>query len=174
MIHIVLYQPEIAGNCGNIVRTCAALNAHLHLIHPLGFSLDEKAFLRAGMDYILDCSITEYDDLQSFYHAHPGVEIYYVTLYGKKVYSDLDFSDPSEDYYLMFGKESVGIPYEILKDHLDFCLRIPMRPNARSLNLSNCVALVAYEAARQQDYFRLSTEETFKGADFLKRGIDGK
>lgn len=169
MINVILYQPEIAGNCGNIVRTCAAVGAHLHLIHPLGFSLEEKAFSRAGMDYILDCEITEYENLLDFYNKHPDIEIYYISRYAKKVYSDINVSLPSKNYYFMFGKESSGIPYEVLKDNLSHCLRIPMKPSARSLNLSNCVALVVYEAVRQQDFFSLSTEETFKGADFLNQ-----
>lgn len=167
MINIVLYQPEIAGNCGNIVRTCAAIGARLHLIKPLGFSLDEKAFVRAGMDYILDCEIIEYDDLDSFRQKNPNVKMYYITRYAKKVYSDIDVANPIEDYYFMFGKESTGIPYDILRDNIDYCLRIPMKANARSLNLSNCVSIVCYEMIRQQDFFDLSTEETFKGADFL-------
>lgn len=169
MLHIVLYQPEIAGNCGNIVRTCAALSAHLHLIHPLGFSLDEKAFVRAGMDYILDCKISEYSSIEDFYDKNKNANVYYITRYATKVYSDENFSSPIEDYFLMFGKESSGIPYDILKNNLDKCLRIPMKANARSLNLSNCVALVSYEVARQQDFYNLSTSETFKGSDFLKK-----
>jgi putative tRNA (cytidine/uridine-2'-O-)-methyltransferase LMOf2365_0956 len=167
MINIVLYQPEIAGNCGNIVRTCASINARLHLIHPLGFSLDEKSFKRAGMDYFLDCEIIEYNSIEEFYQNHPNQEIFYITRYAKKVYSDEDYSLPTKEYYFMFGKESTGIPYDILKNHLEHCLRIPMQRNARSLNLSNCVAIISYEACRQQDFFLLATEETFKGADFL-------
>ena len=170
MINIVLYQPEIAGNCGNIVRTCAAINAHLHLIHPLGFSLDEKAFLRAGMDYFIDCEIYEYSSLEDFYQKNPNVKIFYITRYAKKTYCDEDYSSPDRDYYFMFGRESSGIPYDVLLNHLDDCLRIPMQMNSRSLNLSNCVAIVSFEAVRQQDFFSLATEETFKGADFLTKG----
>ena len=168
MINIVLFQPEIAANCGNIVRTCASIKATLHLIHPLGFSLDEKAFLRAGMDYILDCEIKEYQSIEEFYQKNKNIKLYYITRYSDKVYSDEDYSDVIEDYYFMFGKESSGIPYDILKNDLEHCLRIPMSINARSLNLSNCVAIVAYEAVKQQDFNSLSTEETFKGASFLK------
>ena len=167
MINIVLYQPEIAGNCGNIVRTCAAIGAKLHLIHPLGFSLDEKSFLRAGMDYIIDCEIEEYSSIDEFYKKNKNKKIFYITRYAKKVYSDEDFSSPLEDYYFMFGRESTGIPYEILKDNIENCLRIPMQANSRSLNLSNCVAIVSYEACRQQEFYELSTEETFKGKDFI-------
>ena len=169
MINVVLFQPEIAGNCGNIVRTCASVGARLHLIKPLGFSLDEKAFARAGMDYILDCEIIEYESIDDFRQKNPNIILYYITRYASNVYSDIDVHNPLEDYYFMFGRESTGIPYEILKKDLDHCLRIPMKPNARSLNLSNCVALVVYEAVRQQDFFNLSTYETFKGADFLKK-----
>lgn len=167
MINIVLYQPEIAGNCGNIVRTCAAIGSKLHLIHPLGFSLDEKSFLRAGMDYIIDCEIEEYSSIDEFYKKNKNKIIFYITRYAKKVYSDEDFSSPVEDYYFMFGRESTGIPYEILKDNIENCLRIPMQANSRSLNLSNCVAIVSYEACRQQEFYELSTEETFKGKDFI-------
>lgn len=167
MINIVLYQPEIAGNCGNIVRTCAAIGAKLHLIHPLGFSLDEKSFLRAGMDYIIDCEIEEYSSIDEFYKKNKNKIIFYITRYAKKVYSDEDFSSPVEDYYFMFGRESTGIPYEILKDNIENCLRIPMQANSRSLNLSNCVAIVSYETCRQQEFYELSTEETFKGKDFI-------
>ena len=169
MLNIVLYQPEIAGNCGNIVRTCASIGARLHLIHPLGFSLEEKAFSRAGMDYILDCEIVEYESLDDFYQKNPDCNLYFITRYATRVYSDVDFSSPIEDYYLMFGKESSGIPYDVLAAKLDRCLRIPMKINARSLNLSNCVALVSYEVMRQQDFYLLSTQETFKGSDFLMK-----
>lgn len=169
MLHIVLYQPEIAANCGNIVRTCAAVGAALHLIRPLGFSLEEKAFVRAGMDYILDCDITEYDSLEDFCKRHEGERIFYITRYGEKTYEKLPLSDPEEDCYIMFGRESTGIPYELLSAHAEDCYRIPMRMHARSLNLSNCVAIVAYEAMRQQNFFDLSVREPFKGADFLTR-----
>lgn len=168
MLNIVLYQPEIAANCGNIVRTCASIGATLHLIHPLGFSLDEKAFQRAGMDYILDCKIVEYQSLEEFNQKNKNPRIFYVTRYGTRIYTEIEADNPVEDYLLMFGKESSGIPYDVLKDHLDDCYRIPMRANARSLNLSNCVALVSYEVMRQQEFFDLASEETFKGADFLK------
>lgn len=167
MINVVLFQPEIAGNCGNIVRTCAAIGARLHLIKPLGFSLEEKALKRAGMDYILDCDIITYENIDEFYQKNQNVIIYYITRYANQVYSDIDVSNPLRDYFFMFGRESTGIPYDLLASKLEYCLRIPMKPNARSLNLSNCVALVCYEAVRQQDFFNLATEETFKGSDFL-------
>lgn len=169
MINVVLFQPEIAGNCGNIVRTCAAIGARLHLIRPLGFSLDEKAFTRAGMDYILDCEIIEYESFDEFRQKNNPSRLYYITRYATNVYSDIDCSNPLEDYFFMFGRESTGIPYDILKNDLEHCLRIPMKPNSRSLNLSNCVAIVCFECVRQQEYFNLSTQETFKGADFLSK-----
>ena len=169
MLNIVLYQPEIAANCGNIVRTCASIGATLHLIHPLGFSLDEKAFQRAGMDYILDCKIIEYASLDEFYKKNNSPKIFFITRYGNNIYTSIEADNPIEDYYLMFGKESSGIPYDVLSDHLDDCYRIPMKANARSLNLSNCVALVSYEVMRQQEFFDLASEETFKGSDFLKK-----
>lgn len=169
MINIVLYQPEIPQNTGNIIRTAMAIGARIHLIKPLGFSLDEKSLLRASMDYIDEVDITEYEDYQDFLNKNPNCNLFFVTRYASSVHSDFDFSDVTKDYYFMFGKESSGIPYDILKDHDDKLLRIPMMINARSLNLSNSVAIVVYEALRQQEYYNLATFETIKGEDFLKK-----
>lgn len=147
--HIVLHQPEIPQNTGNIGRTCVAAGASLHLIGPLGFRLDEKSLKRAGMDYWKELDVTVYDDYQDFLQKNPDAVIYYVTTKGKHVYSDVAYEPGS---YLMFGKESGGIPEEILKAHPESCVRIPMLDGARSLNLSNSVAIVLYEALRQQQF----------------------
>lgn len=149
-INIVLYEPEIPANTGNIARTCAATNAALHLIHPLGFSIDDKAVKRAGLDYWPKVNIYEYDSFEQFYEQNKKGQLYYIEDYGSKIYSNADFSDAEIDYFLIFGKETAGIPEEILKQNKEACLTIPMTDNVRSLNLSNAVAIVAYEALRQQ------------------------
>ena len=167
MIHIILYRPEKPANTGNIMRTCVAINAHLHIIGPITFSIDSKDLQRVGMDYIDDLKLTYYNDYEEFLKSHPNARISYISRYGEKVYSSCDYSDKSQDYYLMFGRESTGIPHDILREHLDDVYRIPMVPGARSLNLSNCVALVSYEVLRQQNFPGLATEEAIKGPDFL-------
>lgn len=162
MLHIVLYQPLIPANTGNIMRTAMALGAHLHIIGPIPFSLDEKSLKRAGMDYISRLPYEYYDNYEKFSRTHANKDIYYVTRYANKAYSNYDFSDISHDYYLMFGSEDKGIPHDILKEHKDKLLRIPMVANARSLNLSNSVAIVSYEVLRQQKFFNLSDHEVLK------------
>ena len=169
MINIVLYRPEKPQNTGNIMRTCVAIHAKLHIIGPLSFSIDSKDLKRVGMDYIDDLNMTYYPDYEDFLKKHISDDVYYVTRYSKDVYSSFDFSNEIKDYYLMFGRESTGIPHDILNAHKDHLLRIPMVPEARSLNLSNCVAIVAYEVLRQQKYPHLSTSEAIKGEDFLKK-----
>lgn len=171
MIHIVLYQPEIPQNTGNIIRTAMAINATLHLIKPLGFSLDEKSLKRAGMDYINDVDLEVYENVEEFFLKNKDADVYYVTRYASKPHSSFDLSDITHDYYFMFGKESSGIPHDLLRGHMDKLMRIPMSFNARSLNLSNSVAIVTYESCRQQNYFNLSTFETIKGEDFLESEI---
>ncbi len=169
MINIVLYEPEIPANTGNIMRTCAAFNCKLHLIEPLGFYMDDKHLRRAGMDYREGVDFTIYPNWQTFKEGHEG-SFYYVTRYGKKTPSQFDYVQDQEndqDIYLVFGKESTGIAKEILKDNLDRCMRIPMVKTARSLNLSNCVALVAYTVLDRLGYPGLSTTEYLKGEDFL-------
>lgn len=168
-LNVVLVEPEIPQNTGNIIRTAMAIGARVHLIKPLGFTLDEKSLLRASMDYIDEVDIIEYENYEDFKAKNPNCNIFFVTRYANETYSDFDFSDVTEDYFFMFGKESSGIPYDILRDHQDRLLRIPMMINARSLNLSNCVAIVVYEALRQQEYYNLSTFETIKGEDFLNK-----
>lgn len=167
MLHIVLYRPEKPQNTGNIMRTCMAIHAELHIIGPLSFSIDSKDLKRVGMDYIDDLKMHYYESYEEFDKKFHNQKIYYVTRYSNQVYSTFDFSNKAEDVYLMFGRESTGIPHDILRAHEDSLLRIPMVPEARSLNLSNCVAIVAYEVLRQQQFFNLSTSEAIKGSDFL-------
>ncbi len=167
MINVVLFEPEIPQNTGNIMRTCAATNTKLHLIKPLGFSLDEKQIKRSGANYIDSCDFTIYENYAEFLQKNDG-EFYFLTRYGKRPHTDFDYSDKAKNIYLVFGKESTGIPKEILKDHLDKCLRLPMNDKVRALNLSNCVAIMVYEVLRQQNYNDLLFEEPFKGANYLE------
>lgn len=168
MINIVLYEPEIPGNTGNIMRTCAATGSKLHLIEPLGFKLDDAHIKRSGVNYIENCEYKVYHDYEEFLSQNQG-DFYYLTRYGKKPHTSFDYKDSNKNIYLVFGKESTGIPKEILKEHLDRCLRIPMSDNVRALNLSNCVAIMVYEVLRQQDYNNLLKTEPFKGEDYLER-----
>ena len=168
MIHIVLYRPEKPQNTGNIMRTCVAIHATLHIIGPITFSVDNKDLQRVGMDYIDDLKMEFHPTYDDFIKAYPNADTYYVTRYARTVYSSYDFSKKQiADIFLMFGRESTGIPHDILKAHQDKLMRIPMVPEARSLNLSNCVALVTYEVLRQQGFPNLATEEAIKGPDFL-------
>lgn len=168
MINIVLLEPEIPQNTGNIMRTCAGTYAKLHLIRPLGFSLDEKHLKRSAVNYIQHCDYEIYDDFDDFKNKNKG-EYYYLTRYGKNTYSDINFSEIHDDIYLIFGKESTGISKKILKNNLSRCLRIPTNGNIRALNLSNCVALVLFEVLRQNDFPNLSKVEIIKGEDFLEK-----
>ena len=168
MINIVLYEPEIPQNTGNIMRTCAGTYTKLHLIRPFGFSLNDKYLKRSGVNYIEYCDYEIYDDYNDFISKNKDGEFYYLTRYGKKPHSSFDFSDSEKNIYLIFGKESTGIPKKILSEHLDRCLRIPTNSNIRALNLSNCVALVLFEVLRQQGYPNLSTVEIIKGEDYLE------
>lgn len=168
MIHIVLYEPEIPGNTGNIMRTCAGTGTKLHLIKPLGFSLDDKYIKRSGVNYIEHCDYTVYENYDEFLSKNKG-QFYYLTRYGRKPHTSFDYSKVDEDIYLVFGKESTGIPKEILAQDLEHCLRIPMNDNIRSLNLSNSAAIVLYEVLRQKNYQNLLFEEPFKGADYLEK-----
>ena len=166
MINIVLYEPEIPQNTGNIMRTCVAIGAKLHFVYPLGFALNSNVIKRSGVNYIDKLEYYTYDDWDDFISKNSG-DMYFFTRYGKKPHSDFNFSDTSKNIYLIFGKESTGIPKEILKDNLDCCVRIPTTGNVRALNLSNCVAIAAYEVMRQQDYPNLSKIEVQKGEDYL-------
>ena len=155
MLNIVLFEPEIPQNTGNIGRTCVATNTRLHLIEPLGFRLDEKSLRRAGMDYWKDLDVITYIDFEDFMSKNPGAKIYMATTKAPNVYSEVNFEP---DCYIMFGKESAGIPEEILVHHKEDSIRIPMVGDIRSLNLSNSVAIVLYEALRQNNFTGMTKE----------------
>jgi tRNA (cytidine/uridine-2'-O-)-methyltransferase len=154
-MHIVLHQPEIPANTGNIGRTCVATGTSLHLIEPLGFSLSEKAIKRAGMDYWNKLDVSRYVNFDEFKEKHPDAKIWMATTKAKKSYTEAVFGP---DDFIMFGKESAGIPEEILVDNEDNCIRIPMLPTIRSLNLSNSVAIVLYEALRQNGFSNMEIQ----------------
>ena len=154
-MHIILHQPEIPQNTGNIGRTCVATGTSLHLIEPLGFRLDEKAIKRAGMDYWQHLDVNRYMNFEEFKEKHPNAKIWMATTKAKHVYTDVEFGP---DDFIMFGKESAGIPEEILVDYEETCIRIPMLPAIRSLNLSNSVAVVLYEALRQTGFSDMQME----------------
>ena len=169
MINVVLFEPEIPGNTGNIMRTCVATNTYLHLIKPLGFSLDEKYIRRSGVNYIDNCHYTVYENWQDFMDKNKDKgEFYFLTRYGHKPHTSFNYSDSSKNIYFVFGKESTGIPREILKPHIDRCMRMPMTDKVRALNLSNTVAIMVYEALRQQDYNDLLREEPHKSKNFIE------
>lgn len=151
-INVVLYQPEIPSNTGNIARTCAATGTALHLIRPLGFSTDDKMLKRAGLDYWEFVNIIYYDSLDEFFEKNEGGKFFYLTKFGTKPHSSFDYSDPKQDYFFIFGRETTGLPKDLLEKNKDVCLRIPMNNHVRSLNLSNTAAILVYEALRQQDY----------------------
>lgn len=166
MINVVLFEPEIPMNTGNIMRTCIATNSKLHLIKPLGFSLDEKSVRRSGVNYIDKINMEIYENMEDFYSKNKGT-FYYLTRYGHKPHTTGDFSNSNENIYFIFGKESTGIPKEYLRPNLDHCFRLPMSANVRALNLSNTVAIVVYEALRQQNYNDLLFDEPHKSKDFI-------
>ena len=168
MNNIVLYQPEIPQNTGNIMRTCVATNTKLHLIKPLGFKVDDASLKRSGVNYIDKLEWEVYENWEEFKKKNKGT-YYYFTRYGHKPHSSFDYNKKDEELYFIFGKESTGIPKEILKEDLEHCMRIPMTDNVRALNVSNSVAIVIYEALRQQEYNGLLMEEPHKGNDFLER-----
>ena len=167
MNNIVLYEPEIPQNTGNIIRTCVATNTKLHLIEPLGFSLDEKYVKRSAANYLDGLDYEVYKNWDDFKSKNKGI-YYYFTRYGKKPHTSFNYSNKEEDLYFIFGKESSGIPKEILQDDLEHCMRIPMTDKVRALNLSNCCAIVIYEALRQQDYNDLLRTEPHKGENYLE------
>ncbi|MEG0022196.1 MAG: tRNA (uridine(34)/cytosine(34)/5-carboxymethylaminomethyluridine(34)-2'-O)-methyltransferase TrmL [Bacilli bacterium] len=168
MINVVLFEPEIPQNTGNIMRTCAGTGTRLHLIEPLGFKLDEKSVKRCGVNYIENCEYFVYKDWNEFLEKNKGT-FYYLTRYGTKPHTSFNYQNINENIYLIFGKESTGIPKEILKKDIDHCMRIPMNRNVRALNLSNCVAIMLFEVLRQQDYRDLLRTEPFKGEDYLTK-----
>lgn len=154
-LNIVLFEPEIPANTGNIGRTCVATGTRLHLIEPLGFQLTEKAIKRAGMDYWQELDVTRYSSFSDFQEKNPGAKIYMATTKARKIYTEVSYEP---DCYLMFGKESAGIPEEILVQHPDTAVRIPMIGETRSLNLSNSVAIMLYEALRQNQFDHMKLE----------------
>lgn len=156
-INIVLHEPEIPQNTGNIARTCAATGAALHIIKPMGFTVDDKKLKRAGLDYWHLLDITYYEDLEDFYAKNPDASVFYYTTKAPRKYTEADLSGR---IFLMFGKESRGLPEDLLAKNPDRCVRIPMRKNLRSLNLSNSVAIAVYEAFRQRDFEGLVEEGT--------------
>ncbi len=167
MINVVLYEPEIPENTGNIMRTCVATHTKLHLIEPLGFRLDEKSIKRSGVNYVKDCDYTIYEDWEDFKKKNQG-DYYYLTRYGKIPPTSFDYSNTKRNIYFIFGKESTGIPKEILKEDLEHCMRLPMTDKVRALNVSNTVAIMVYEALRQQDYLDLLRTEPFKGENYIE------
>lgn len=168
-INIVLYEPEIPQNSGNIMRTCAGTDTILHFIKPLGFKLDSAHLKRAGVNYIEHTHYFVYENWEDFLSKNDKGIKYFLTRYGLKTPHDLVLNDPNQDYYFIIGKESTGIPKEILKQNLENCIRLPHNDKIRSLNISNVAAICIYEALRQQDYRDLSRyePETLKGKDYL-------
>ena len=151
-IHIVLYQPLIPANTGNIARSCAGTGVKLHLIRPLGFSTDDKMLKRAGLDYWEHVDLAYYDSLQELFDRYSGGAFYYITKFGTKTYSSFDYSDTEKDHFFVFGQETKGLPKELIEQNPETCLRIPMNSHIRSLNLSNTAAILMYEALRQQNF----------------------
>ncbi len=171
MFDIVLYEPEIPQNTGNIMRTCVAIGAKLHLIEPMGFKIDEAKLRRSALDYYEYLNFEVYQSYEAFTHKNPGIYVY-LSRYGKKKYTDIDFKSFNDKVYLFFGKESTGIDKHILANNLDQTFRIPTTDKVRSINLSNAVAIVAYEALRQLDFPDLIDYEPHKGKDFLDQFKD--
>ncbi len=160
MLHVVLVEPEIPQNCGNIARTCAATGAVLHLIRPLGFDISEKAVRRAGLDYWHLVNVQVYDDLEAFFRKNRVGQMWCLSTKAPRCYTEADFQDGC---YLFFGKETRGLPEDFLEAHRESCVRLPMRQEARSLNLSNAVAITVYEALRQQNFPGLREFGKMKG-----------
>ena len=167
-MNIVLHQPEIPSNTGNIGRTCVATGTVLHLIEPLGFRLNEKEIKRAGMDYWEQLDVRRYVNFQEFLEKNPGAKIWMATTKAKRVYSDVVFE---EDDFIMFGKESGGIPEEILVDYEESCIRIPMLDEIRSLNLSNSVAIILYEAFRQKGFVNMQLKGELHRCHFRNESV---
>lgn len=157
-LHIVLYQPQIPANTGNIARTCAGTYTSLHLIHPLGFSTDDKMLKRAGLDYWPHVDIHYHNSLDAFIGltgSNPNTQIYLIETYGTRNYTEVDYSNRSQEFYFLFGRETTGLPKDFAQAHSQNCLQIPQSEHIRSLNLSNAAAIVVYEALRQQGFTNL-------------------
>ncbi len=162
ILNLVLVEPEIPQNTGNVARTCAVTGARLHLVGPMGFTIDDKKLKRAGLDYWDKLDITYYANLDDFFHKNSG-PFYFFTSKGPHVYSKVSYPNGC---YLLFGKETAGLPESLLAAHKDTCVRMPMRPGARCLNLSNAVAVAAYEVLRQWDFPQLQNFGTLRGFDW--------
>ncbi|PGL69583.1 tRNA (uridine(34)/cytosine(34)/5-carboxymethylaminomethyluridine(34)-2'-O)-methyltransferase TrmL [Bacillus sp. AFS055030] len=162
-IHVVLYQPQIPANTGNIARTCAGTDTSLHLIRPLGFSTDDKMLKRAGLDYWEHVDIHYHDSLDDLFDKYKDGKFYFITKFGEKTYSNFDYSNLDEEIFFVFGRETTGLPKELIAKNMETCLRIPMTDHIRSLNLSNTAAILIYEALRQQDF-----RELLKVKDYSK------
>lgn len=165
-INIVLVEPEIPANTGNISRTCSVTGAALHLVHPLGFDISEKQVRRAGLDYWDDLELYEYQSFDEVREKHPNGRFYYCTTKAKNTHSDVDYTESGEEVFLVFGKETKGLPESLLADNYDRCIRIPMLENMRSLNLSNSVAVILYEVLRQNGYKNLAKEGELHDKDY--------
>lgn len=161
-LNIVLVEPQIPQNTGNISRTCAVTGARLHLVKPLGFEVSDRYLKRAGLDYWDKLDITYYDDLQDFFERNKDGDFFYFTTKGFKVHSDVEYPDNA---YIIFGREDKGLPMDLLRENTEKCVRIPMRENLRSLNLSNSVAIAVYEVLRQWNYPDLATEGMLYNSD---------
>lgn len=156
-IHVALFEPQIPANTGNIARTCAGTDTELHLIKPLGFSTDDKMLKRAGLDYWAHVKITYHEGIREFLATYPNGKFYFITKFGETTYTSFDFTDTEEDIFFVFGKETKGLPKEIIEEYKETCLRIPMDDtHIRSLNLSNTAAILIYEALRQQSFVGLT------------------
>ena len=172
MINIVLFEPEIPQNTGNIMRTCVATNSKLHLIKPLGFKIDDKNLKGSGVNYIDKLDWYVYENYNDFLGKNKNGKFYFLTRYGHNPPSKFDFSNTNDNIYLIFGKESTGIPKHILKPNIDNCIRLPMTNNVRALNLSNTVAIMAYEVLRQQNYPNLFWDEPHKSKTEIEDFIE--
>lgn len=155
-LHIVLYEPLIPANTGNIARTCAGTDAMLHLIHPLGFSTSDKMLKRAGLDYWEHVNIKEHGSMEELYGSYTEATYYYIENFGTRNYAEADYSNREEDIFFVFGKETTGIPKEMIEGKQNQCLRIPMTDKIRSYNLSNTVSIIIFEALRQQNFTKLT------------------
>jgi tRNA (cytidine/uridine-2'-O-)-methyltransferase len=151
-IHVALFEPAIPANTGNIARTCAGTGAKLHLIKPLGFSTEDKMLKRAGLDYWKHVDVSYHDGIYEMFDKYPEAHFYFITKFGKKPYTSFDYSETTADIFFVFGKETTGLPDEIIKKNEERCLRIPMNDHIRALNLSNTAAILVYEALRQQSF----------------------
>lgn len=172
MNHIVLFHPEIPQNTGNIMRTAMATESKLHIIGPLPFQLNDQTIKRTGLDYIEHLRYQYYESFEIFLKEQKPKNLYLITRYGNQIYSQIPCQDRLQDHYFLFGSETSGLPSNIMKAHDHHLFRIPMSMLARSLNLANCVALILYDALRQQGFPGLASQEVLKGDDFLSKKIN--